>query len=140
MIKYILPFVVFTTSGLATFAQCDKKIVLTATTTEYLDSAFIVQRSVSEKTIITIDKDSLIIAPGNERMTGPVQSISCHWKVPYKEGKTVIHSLVSDPHGDGKNATITIEGKNEKVTLLLEVVEMPGRKIRLAANTFEEAK
>lgn len=100
------------------------------------------QRSESEKTIIKIDKSVLTIAPGNEEhvMTGTIKSDSCHWKVPYKEGKTIIKALLTDKSGDAKNATVTIEGKGEKVTLVMEVQEMPDKKIRIPIDTFEETK
>ncbi|HMG83890.1 MAG TPA: hypothetical protein VK559_12690 [Ferruginibacter sp.] len=124
----------------AGFAQCDKKVVLTSSTTEYLDSNNVVERSVPENTTIKIDKSaSLTIAPGKDHeMNGTITQNICNWKVPYKEGKSIIKATLTDKSGDVKTATITIEGKEKKITFLLEVAEMPGKKIRISVNTFQE--
>ncbi len=121
-------------------AQCDKKVILTSSTTEYLDSNNVVEKSVSENSTIKIDRSaSLNISPGNDHdMKGTITANSCDWKIPYKEGKSVIKSVITDQSGDVKNATLTIEGREGKITLLLEVVEMPGRKIRVPIDTFQE--
>ena len=128
--------------GTFSFAQCNKKVTLLSSTTEYLNGNNELQRSETEKTTIKIDKSALTISPGNEEhvMDGTIKSDSCHWKVPYKEGKTIIKALLTDKSGDTKNATITIEGKGGKVTLVMEVQEMPDRKIRVPIDTFEETK
>lgn len=123
------------------FAQCDTKLILTSSTTEYLDSNNVVQKSVPEKTTIKVNDSTLSIAPGeNNEMTGTIKEKNCNWKIPYKEGKSVIKSTITDESGDVKNATLTLEGKDGKVTLVFEAEEMPGQKIRVAIDTFEEAK
>ncbi len=71
-------------------------------------------------------------------MTGTIKSNDCTWPVAYKEGKTVIKATLSDDNGDGKNVTITIEGKSGKVTLLFEMEGMTDDRIRAAADKFEE--
>src|ERR1700712_306206 len=99
--------IVFFTAG---FAQCDKKNILTASLTEYLDSGMNIKRTVPEKTIIKINKSTLTITPGDDpEMAGTIKSTNCNWKLPYKQGKTVIKAVFVDPHGDIKNATVTIE-------------------------------
>ena len=50
----------------------------------------------------------------------------------------MIKAILSDPTGDAKDVTITIEGKDGKVTLLAEVDEMPDHKIKLTLDKFEE--
>lgn len=126
--------------GSSGFAQCDTKVILTSSTTEYLDSNNVVEQSVPEKTIIKIDKSTISITPGDHEMKGAIKENTCNWTVPYKEGRSVIKSAITDQGGDIRNATLNVEGKNGKVILLVEIEEMPGKKIRVTADTFGEDK
>ena len=124
------------------FAQCGKKIIFISSKTEHLDGDK-VERAVDEKTVIeTNNKGEITITPGEEtnKMTGTIKSDTCSWKTPFTEGKSIIKALITDEHGDAKNVTLTIEGKEGKITLLAEVDEMPGKKIRVTADKFEEKK
>jgi len=78
--------------------------------------------------------------PGDNTMTGTIDSISCDWKTPYKEGKTVIKTVLSGENGRTMNGTITIEGKDGKLLLMAEFEEMPETKIRVMLDKFEEKK
>ena len=123
------------------FSQCNKQVILTSSLTEYLDSNDVVERSVPEKTIIKIDKSTLSIAPGDDHeMTGTINENKCDWSVPYKAGKSIIKATMTDEGGDKKNATLTIQGKDGKVTLVMQIAEMPGKKIRVNIDTFGQAK
>ena len=124
------------TGSVSAFAQCDKTATLTSSTTSYVDNTGAIIRSKDEDTKVTITKTDLTIAPGEGEMTGKISSSTCDWKVPFKEGKTVIKALMT---GDGpdKHVTVTIEGKEGKVTLTFEAEEMPGKKIQVVADKFE---
>ncbi len=142
MKKILLPLLC-TIIASAGYAQCDKKIILTSTVTEHLDASDSLQRSNEEKSTIEIGKTEITILPGNEaeqKIAGVIKSHTCNWTVPFKEGKSVIKAEMSDPRGDTKNATITITGKDGKVTLLFELEDMPDRKIRVRIDKFEEVK
>jgi len=108
------------------FAQCDKTVTLTSSKTTHLDESGNVERTKDEKAVITITPTDITIVPGDEehKMTGKITSKTCDWKVPFKEGKTVIKSIVSGDGGDDKDITVTIEGKNGKVVLTFEAVGM----------------
>ena len=128
-------------NGRAAHAQCEKKITLVSSKTEHLDGSGAVQETVDEKTTIEISKSEISIAPGdNATMKGTIKSDSCDWKVPFKEGRTIIKAEMADEGGDVKHVTFTIEGKDGKVTLLAVVEEMGDRKIRVTADSFEEKK
>lgn len=139
MKKRIFLFIAFL-SGFVCYAQCDKKLVLNSSKTEYLDSVFSVARTVEENTLIEITKTELIITPGSadNQMKGPIKSVSCNWTIPYKEGKTVLKAALADPGGDTKNVTVTIEGKAGKLTLTAEVDAEPNLKVRVPIDKFEE--
>ena len=128
-------------AGSALYAQCQGKLNLTASNTEYLDSAGTIQKIVPEKTVVTITSAEINIAPGySSPMTGTILSSTCSWKIPFKEGKSVIKTLLTDESGDKKDVTFTIEGKDGKITFFAEVKDMPNKKIRLTADTFLEKK
>src|ERR1022692_1228826 len=137
----ILGFVLLVTGSNAFHAQCEKKVTLISSKTEYLDGSGVLQNTISEKTIIEITKSEITVTPGEDASaTGTIKSDSCNWKVPFKEGKTIIKAVMTDEGGDIKHVTFTIEGKDGKITLLADVEELINRKIRLTADTFREKK
>jgi major membrane immunogen (membrane-anchored lipoprotein) len=121
-------------------AQCDKKVNIAASKTEYLNATGAVERSEDEQTSIEINKSDITVITdnGNHKMTGTIKTNACNWTTPFKEGKTTITTTLSDDNGDSKDFTITIEGKEGKITLLAVNKDMPDKKIRLALDKFEE--
>jgi hypothetical protein len=127
-------------SSAVSFAQCGKKVMLTTSKTDHLDASGTVTSTVDEKAIVEIDKSTLTInIIDKNKMTGIIKSDSCNWKTPFKEGKMIIKASVGDDQGEDKNITITIEGKDGKVTLLFEMEGMPDDRIRVTVDKFEEA-
>ena len=125
------------------FAQCDKNLHLTSSNTEHLDSGNNLERTADEQTVIEITKSniSVVIDDGKQTLTGVIKSNICDWKTPFKEGKTVINTTISNENGDGeKDYTLTIEGKDGKITLIAESVQDPDKKLRLPLDKFEEKK
>ena len=122
-------------------AQCDKTVELQSSKTDYLNASYQVQKTNDENIVVDITKTTVTITPnGNaqEALSGTIKESTCDWKVPYKEGKMVLKADLVDPGGDVKDATITIEAKDGKVTLLAEAKERPDQKIKLEVNTFSE--
>jgi len=122
----------------ATFAQCDKTVVLNSSKTDHLDESGTLTRSETETAEIQIGKSAVDIAVnGEHKITAQIKSNTCNWTVPFKEGKTVIKA-VTDQNGEERNITITIEGKDGKVTLFFEAENEPGDKIRVGIDKFVE--
>jgi len=124
-------------------AQCDKKLSLVTSKTEHLDGSNNLERAVDEQTVIEIidKKISVNIENGKQTLTGTIKSNTCDWKTPFKEGKSVINTTISDEDGGGeKDYLLTIEGKDGKVTLTAESVQDPDRKLRFVLDKFEEKK
>ena len=142
MTKFILGLALLLTINSSVTAQCEKKIVLNSSKTEYLDASFTVQRTVDEVTVIEIINKEITITPGgsDNQMSGTINSDSCNWKTPWKEGKMVLNTTLVDPRGEAQNVKITIEGKEGKISLLAEIVDNPDRKVRVFADKFEEKK
>ena len=104
-------------TGVLSYAQCDKKLILNSSITQYLDSNNAVTRTVEENSVIEISKTELIITAGSEenQMKGQVKSTTCSWSIPFKQGNTVVKASFTDPGGNAQNVTITIEGKEGKL-------------------------
>lgn len=123
-------------------AQCDKTVVLTGSKTEYLNAQGELQRTVDEQSTLTFTKTEVTRhEPGKDEpeLQGKITSVTCDWKVPFKEGKTVIKATLQEG-GREEAATFTIEGKDGKITLLAQIDSQPDKQIRMAAESFTEAK
>ncbi|MEN0055630.1 MAG: hypothetical protein AAGC65_18270 [Mucilaginibacter sp.] len=132
-------------SSVVCFAQCDKNLHLSSSKTEHLDSGNNLESTADEQTLIDISKSNIFVViegeNGKQTLTGVIKSNTCNWQTPFKEGKTVINTTISDENGDGtKDYTVTIEGKDGKLTLTAESLQMPDRKLRLPLDKFEEKK
>jgi hypothetical protein len=136
--KLVLALLLMVAASTVSYAQCDKTTTLTSSTSNYLNEKGEVERSVDEETVITFSKTNIIIAPGgnDHTLAGPVKTFVCDWTTPFKVGKTVITSTLTENDRE-MHATITIEGKDDKVTLTFQAEEMPGKKIQVVANKFE---
>jgi len=126
----------------ASYAQCGKKFVISTSKTEHLDASGNLTRTDDEKAVVVIGKTELNITVTNandeHKMTGAIKSDTCNWPVAYKEGKTVFKVVISGDNGLDRNVTITIIGKDGKVTLLFEAEGEEGDRIRVTADKFEE--
>ena len=123
------------------FGQCDKNVVLTCSKTEYLNAEGAVQRTVEEECVIKVSKSEVTIAPsGHATMIASVTSTACEWKQPFKVGKTTLEATFKNENGDARNATITIEGKDGKITCVMKEKERPDRIIKVTVGKFEEQK
>ena len=121
-------------------AQCDQKLSLTSSKTEYLNASGDVRKTVDELTGITISDTTITIAPENDRtMTGRIRSVKCTWPVPFKVGQTELKTEFED-QGAMKNITIVIEGKNGKISFLATFDDNPDKKIRVWADSFKATK
>ncbi|MCO5947183.1 hypothetical protein [Mucilaginibacter flavidus] len=121
-----------------TFAQCEKTVELSSSKTNHLDEKGTITRSDDETAVIDISKTAVDISVnGEHKITAPIKSNTCNWTVPFKEGKTVIKAT-ADHDGQDENITITIEGKDGKVTLLFEMESQPGDKIKVGIDKFTE--
>ncbi|GAC1300743.1 MAG: hypothetical protein NVSMB24_02060 [Mucilaginibacter sp.] len=121
------------------FAQCEKNLILTSSKTEHMNADGVVQRTDNEKAQIELSKTAVNVSVNDEhKITGTIKSQTCDWKVPFKDGKTIIKAAVSNDQGEERNVTITIEGKEGKVTLLFEMDGMPDDRIRVGIDKFAE--
>ena len=138
--KHLLLAVLLLTAAYFGFGQCGTKVVLTSSQTQHLGADSSVQRTEDEKVVIEFDKSTITISPGDNHMTGKVDSITCNWTTPYKVGKTRLKVTITNGQGETQRATITIEGKDGRIVLLAELDDTPDDRIQLIADKFEEKK
>ena len=139
--KHLILAAIIVTATQLTYGQCEKKAVFTASKTEYLGADSSVQRTDDETTVIEFDKAAINITPGQQpTMTGKVNSTTCNWTTPYKAGRTRMKVALTNQDGGTTDVTITIEGKDGKITFLAEIDNAPDKKIRLVADKFEEKR
>lgn len=138
MKKTILLLSLLLTIAAASFAQCGKTVVLTSSKTNHLDESDAITRTDDETAVIDISKTAVDVSiNGEHKITAAIKSNTCNWTTPFKDGKTVIKAS-ADRNGQDQNFTITIEGKDGKVTLLFEREDKPGDKIKVAIDKFIE--
>ncbi|MCR8559667.1 VCBS domain-containing protein [Mucilaginibacter sp. BJC16-A38] len=139
MKKIILTLSILIGLSAATFAQCDKSVVLSSSKTEHLDEAGAITRTVDENATIELSKTMLDITVNDRKIfSGNVKDNTCNWTTPFKVGKSVVHATVTNDDGAEKQVTITIEGKDGKVTLFFEMEGEPGDKVRVYIDKFTE--
>jgi len=138
--KHLLLAILFLAAGYFGFGQCGTKVVLTSSQTQHLGADRSIQRTEDEKTVIEFDKSTITISPGDNHMTGKVDSTTCNWSTPYKVGKTRLKVTITNDQGETMSATITIEGRDGRIVLLAELDNMPDDRIQLIADKFEEKK
>jgi hypothetical protein len=130
-------------SSQVSYAQCDKKVVVTSSKTEHLGADSTVQRTDDESCTVEFDKTNLNVAingsNGNQTLKGTVKTFSCDWSTPFKDGKTVLKASLSNDNGETRDITITVTGKAGKIGFLAEVEGEPDR-IRLVVDKYEEKK
>ncbi|MFZ1527494.1 MAG: hypothetical protein WAT19_02010 [Ferruginibacter sp.] len=140
MKKQLLLLLLAVATGIFSYGQCDKKIMLYGSSFEMLNAADEVQREDERSVSIVYDSKLILFTPGDNTMKGTVNSITCNWVTPFKEGKTVIKATISREDGTTLNATMTIEGKNGKNILIAEFEGSDYPKMRLSLEKFEETK
>jgi major membrane immunogen (membrane-anchored lipoprotein) len=141
MKQKILSLIIAVAIGACCHSQCDKKIILSATGAEIWNE----QNEVKIKDtlrVTTVKYDSKVIEIVSEFSTiyGTIDSIYCNWKLPFKEGNTYIKGMFNNENGDQWVAKLTINGKDGKLTLLVDIEHPEANKMRFVLDKFEESK
>lgn len=126
--------------GYIGYSQCGKRNLVTSNKMEQLEANGEVGRVREETLTIEFDGKEIIATPPDDQVArGQVTSITCEWKTPYKEGKTVIKAHLVDPNNNEFDVEITIEGKEGKLTMMIDL-QSAGRKFKCYVEKFEEKK
>lgn len=123
-------------------AQCEKTMKWTASKTQFMDSANNIVHEDDEAVEVQTSKTQVTIKPNgsdDDALHGDVTDYVCNW-TNNNNGKITFKSVVTDPHGDVKHASFTIEEKDGKVTMLVEAEELPNNRIFLNIDSFQEVQ
>lgn len=144
MRSIIITLLLLAAGGTICKAQCDQKISAVSSKTTHLDASGTEKNTDDEQTTVVFDKSNVTVSidhdGNNQKMTGTVKNYACDWKIPFKDGKTTMSITLTNDNGESRDFSVTIEGKDGKVTLLAESPQEPDDKIRLAVDKFEAAK
>jgi len=138
MKKILLTITLLAGLSVACFAQCDKTVVLNSSKTDHINPAGAVIRTETEAVVIEISKTEVnVTVDGDPKIKAVIKSNACNWKVPFKEGTTVIHG-VAQRDGQDHAVTLTLEGKDGKVTLVFQMDEAPDDRVKVGIDKFVE--
>jgi hypothetical protein len=136
----LISFILFVTS-LQGVSQCDKKVTWYASKGDMLDTNGTLLDRKEDSIFFETEPQKITLRFKNDQKTleGTVKEKTCDWKEPFRNGKSVYHATVSID-GSTSNATFTVEAKDQKITLLLEIEARAGRKFLIYIDKYEEAK
>jgi hypothetical protein len=136
MKKILLTLALLASISVAALAQCDKTAVLTSSKTDHIDAGGALIRTVTEAVVVEISKTEVNVSvDGDPKIKAVIKSNTCNWTVPFKEGKTVIHG-VAQHDGNDMPVTLTIEGKDGKITFIFQMDERTDDRVRLVPDKF----
>jgi len=141
MKKIILLVLVFVTVNKWSNAQCNKKILWTSTKEEFLDANGQVTHTDEDSVTLEVSDSGITINHNNipqDELKGTIKEINCNWSEPFKTGKTTFKSDLTEVSGDEHNGNFTIEGKDGQISVLIELTDKGGMKIKLYVNRYEE--
>ena len=139
MKKIILSLSLIACCGAAAIAQCNQTVRFISAKTDFVNATGATEQSKNEQTQITFnDSEMSLLVNGNveEKQKGKVRSVNWGWKKNNREGKTILNALLTNKKGESKNATVTMEGKDGEINMLLEVDNQPTRKLHMTAEDF----
>jgi hypothetical protein len=138
--KEILVFGFLLIAAAAANGQCQKKITWKSQKTEFLDASGKVEDVKDQPTKIETTPAHITVTTEEnaEVIEGDIKDLSCNWKQPFKNGKTTFTSLMAKSNGETRNVTITIEGRDGKIDITVEVEKMQGKKMRLLVDDYKE--
>jgi len=141
MKKIILLVLVFVTVNKWSNAQCNKKILWTSTKEEFLDANGQVTHTDEDSVTLEVSDSGITINHNNipqDELKGTIKEINCNWSEPFKTGKTTFKSDLTEVSGDEHNGNFTIEGKDGQISVLMELTDKGGMKIKLYVSRYEE--
>jgi hypothetical protein len=138
----LLALVIFSANWV--WAQCEKKIVWTANKAEFLDETGAVHET--KDVTVTIESSGKYVKilhsdDLNDSLAGVVKEVNCAWEQPYKNGKMVYKCELLKTSGESANSTLTVEAKESKIIIYLNIETQDGRKmtIRIPVESFKES-
>ena len=136
----LISFILFVTS-LQAISQCDKKVIWYASKGDMFDAHGTRLDTREDSIFLETDpqKITLRFKSDQNSLEGTVKEKTCDWKEPFRNGKTVYHTTVSID-GRTSNAIFTVEARDRKITLSLDIEDMKDKKFLIYIDRYEEVK
>jgi hypothetical protein len=118
-----------------------QEILYTSTKEEWLNSKDEIQKTDQDKVTVEVSKTNVVINHNddpNDQMKGEIKNADCNWTEAFKNGKTTIHAELVEGNNDVHDATLTIEGKDGEMFILLELKDHPDMRIKAYVDKYEE--
>ena len=133
-------FILFAASFHAT-SQCDKKVTWYASRGEMYNTNGELLDTKQDSIFLETDpqKITLRFKSDPKELEGTINEKTCDWKEPFKNGKTVYHANVLID-GQTSDATFTLEAKDGKIILSVEIGIRQERKFVIYIDRYEETK
>lgn len=141
--KKLLAVAIVFSAGIAAHAQCNKTITWTGSKTEYLDVNETVQKTQNAPIAIQTTNSHITVNfttddGRSDIIEGEIKNITCNWNDAFKNGKTSFKSVLTKSNGETKEATISIEAKEGKISIIVELENMNGMKMRIPVDSYKE--
>lgn len=141
MKKMLLSFAVLLLAATATMAQCDKYVVYHSDKLEMIgESGDVIDTKTEVFSIeFTKEKITVTVPDKTDALTAIIKETTCQWKDIYKEGKAIYKVEFQKPDtGETTDGSMTVEAKDGKLHILVEMARLEGKKIKISVNRYEE--
>ncbi|NII27139.1 hypothetical protein HB364_18775 [Pseudoflavitalea sp. X16] len=141
MKKMLLSFAVLLLAATAGIAQCDKNVVYHSDQQERISEDGSVMDTKTDVLSLEFTKERITVNHAEKAgvLTATIRETTCQWKDIYKEGKAIYKVEFQKPEtSETTEGTMTVEAKEGKLHILIEMVRLDGKKIRLLVNRYEE--
>ena len=141
MKKMLLSFAVLLLAGTAAIAQCDKNVVYYSDKQEMISPEGDVIDNKTDILSIEFTKEIITVSVADKpgALTATIKETTCQWKDIYKEGKAIYKATFKKPDTEETTeGSMTVEAKEGKLYILVELERLEGKKIKIAVNKYEE--
>lgn len=141
MKKMLLSFAVLLLAGTAAIAQCDKNVVFHSDKQEMISPEGEVMDNKTDLLSIEFTKEKIVVNVNekNDKLIATIKETICEWKDIYKEGKAIYKVDFQKPEsGETSEGSMTVEAKDGKLYILVEIARLEGKKIKVLVNKHEE--
>lgn len=139
--KTMLLALVLLVASLQAISQCDRKVNWYAVKGEMYDQSGNLLDSRSDSIFFETDRQKVTLRfkSDDKVLEGTVKEKICDWKEPFKNGKTIYHTTVIID-GETSNASFTVEARDAKVILWVEIQIRSERKFKIYLDNYEETR
>jgi hypothetical protein len=140
--KIILAFIMMCFTVSQALAQCDKKIIWQASRAEMVDEKGSVLDNKAGNIVVETDPQKITLSfqgSNEDGLEGTVKEKICDWKEDFKNGKTIYYTTVL-VDGKSSNAIFTVDAKDGKILIAVDIAIMQGRKFLIYIDSYKEAR